>query len=140
MDIGEDVKVSYDCDVPGCEERDRETRVANIFCWRWWKARGAERYPARALSPRAPPQPGRARRLSLLASGLRAAVWPLQIDETREHMSFPASEAGVLDLMGGVERKLLVLPPGDEHGAILREATHKVDHPLLGSLLNVNNT
>ena len=36
----------------------------------------------------------------------------------------------------GLERKLWLLPSGDEHGAILCEATHKVDHPLLGSLLN----
>ena len=67
------------------------------------EARGAESVPPGAgfvSLPRAPPQPGRARRLSTLASGLHAAVRSLQSDETRDTNGYPACGADVLDFMG----------------------------------------
>ena len=95
-----------------------------------------------SFSPRAPPQPRRARRLSPLAWGCVPLSASLQIGETGDAKCLAQLAKRSYWISWRLKRRAwrtsprscLVLPPGDGLGAILCEATHKVVRTLHGSL------
>ena len=66
---------------------ERQERVAHNFCLQWWRPAVLKAFQ---LDPRFVPSSLFLACLSPLACGLRAAVWSLQVDETRDTNAYSA--------------------------------------------------
>ena len=99
--------VSYDCDVRVCEERGKTGTCGAQLLLTVVEACGAESVPARA---RFVPSTLFLACLSPLACGLRAAVWSLQVDETRDTHAYSA--CGLTNWSSWSRAKAVAFPEG----------------------------